>query len=131
MEVRSSTAFAVFGFSLLAILCAAIVGACARWSGRPFLRLGTISYMAYLIHISTYTATGLLLMRLGATGSLPFLRGLISLPVAIGLAAISWRYFESPILALKDLRFRSPALSAIEVESLPAAALVATEPEVS
>jgi peptidoglycan/LPS O-acetylase OafA/YrhL len=113
-EVRSALMFAVFGYSLLALLCAAIVAACARWSSsgwmgwlrlRPLLQLGTISYMVYLIHIPLYTAAGVALVRVGVRSNLLLLRGVVALPVAIGFAALSWHYFETPILALKDRRF--------------------------
>ena len=138
IDIRSTTSFSVFGFSLLAILCAAIVGACARWSGtpwtrflrfRPFLQLGTISYMAYLIHILTYTSVGFVLSRLGVSSGTHLLQGSISLPLVILLAAISWKYFESPVLALKDRRFGSSATAVTEAKSVPVeAAAVSGEP---
>jgi peptidoglycan/LPS O-acetylase OafA/YrhL len=123
IEVRSTASFAVFGFSLFAILCAAIVGCCARWSGTRwtaflrfhlFLKLGTISYMAYLVQIPMYTAVGILLQKSGVGNSLAIWRGMIALPATIAFAALSWKYYESPILALKDRRFRAPALTVTE-----------------
>lgn len=125
IEIRSTTSFAIFGYSVLAALCAAIVGACARWSGaagtrflrlRPFLQLGTISYMSYLIQIPVYVGTGLLLQEFGVGSAMPVVRAIIAAVATIGLAALSWKYFESPILALKDRCFGSPRLAYAESE---------------
>jgi peptidoglycan/LPS O-acetylase OafA/YrhL len=130
VEIRSTVSFSVLGYSLLALFCAAIVGSCARWSGtswtrflrfQPFLKLGTISYMAYLIHIPTFTAAGLLLSKFGAGTWRPLLQGGIALAATIGIAALSWKYFESPILALKDRRFGSSAPAAIGAYGTPVA----------
>jgi len=114
VEIHSSMVFATFGFSMLAVFCASVVAACARWSGsgwtrflrfRPLVGLGTISYMVYLIHIAVYTSAGLALSYFGVRTHVLGLQGLLAIPFVIGLAALSWRFFESPILALKDKRF--------------------------
>ena len=137
VEIRSTTSFSVFGFSLLSVLCAASVGACARWSGtpwtrflrfRPFLQVGTVSYMSYLTHILVFTSVGFVLTSLGIRLGSQLLQGLITVPCVLAVAAISWKYFESPILALKDRRFGSSASAVTETEGPPVeAAAVATE----
>jgi peptidoglycan/LPS O-acetylase OafA/YrhL len=139
VDVRSTLIFSVFGFTLLAILCATVVGACVRWSSSPkivprFLRsklgvyLGTISYMMYLIHLPIYVLIQFMILKflgkaLEANTGLVTLWGILAAICTIVLAGLSWRYVEAPILRLKDKRFPSlarsrPMLSVVEATTL-------------
>lgn len=125
VEVRSTLAFAVFGFTLLSIFCASLVGICARWSMHrsivfralqfgPLVYLGTISYVMYLIHMPVYVCLQLAALKaLGESNALVLdtnnwlllLLGVLTAICTIALAHLSWRYFETPLLRLKDRRF--------------------------
>jgi peptidoglycan/LPS O-acetylase OafA/YrhL len=114
VQVKSALAFAVFGYSLIALFWACIVGVCVRFSGtkftrfvrlRPLVYLGLISYMMYLIHLPVYVAVGIAFARIGRIPHIEFLQPLFSVTVTVALAALSWRYFESPILRLKYYGF--------------------------
>jgi peptidoglycan/LPS O-acetylase OafA/YrhL len=69
---------------------------------RPRLvRIGKLSYGLYMFHyvilcLSDDAAWGL------GLGGRPLWREALTVVVIFGLAAVSWRYFERPILALKD-----------------------------
>jgi len=137
VDVRSTLSFSMFGFTLLSILCASVVGACARWIGSPsiiprLLRskvgvyLGNISYMMYLVHLPIYVLIQLIIIRyfgknrvFEANIGLVVLWGILAVVCTIVLASLSWKYFEGPILRLKDRRFpslarRRPTLPAVE-----------------
>jgi peptidoglycan/LPS O-acetylase OafA/YrhL len=125
VDVRSALIFSMFGFTLLAIVCATVVGACVRWSGSPkavprFLRskpgvyLGTISYTMYLIHLPIYVLIQLTILKyfengraFEANNGLVVLWGVLAVVCTIVLAGLSWKYFEAPILRLKDRWFPS------------------------
>jgi peptidoglycan/LPS O-acetylase OafA/YrhL len=122
-DVRSALTFGIFGYSLLAIFFASVVGVCVQQSGRPSVllrvlrsnlavRLGTTSYVMYLIHMTIYALVAVTLLRfLGASmglGTDPWpllLRGSLATAITIAVASLSWKYFESPILRLKDKKF--------------------------
>jgi peptidoglycan/LPS O-acetylase OafA/YrhL len=121
VDVRTTLAFSVVGSSLLALFCASLVGAFARWSGelgllsyvlrdRTAVYLGTISYTIYLIHLPIYVAFKLIILKLfgpGAIASLGLatLTGVLAATCTILLAGLSWRCIETPILRLKEKRF--------------------------
>jgi len=122
VDVRTTEAFSVFGFSLLAMLFASVVGLCARWSGglgmiSSVLRsksgayIGRVSYMVYLVHLPTYVIVQLLFVKLFGWDALSTnpahgaVCGLVAALGAIGLAGLSWTYFESPIMRMKDAAF--------------------------
>lgn len=63
--------------------------------------VGKVSYGVYLFHVSVITATKAFLP--GANAVILFL---VALPVSVLGAGLSYRYFESPLLALRD-RFRA------------------------
>jgi peptidoglycan/LPS O-acetylase OafA/YrhL len=108
-------AFAVAGDLPLVVIhvaMVALVGAvCVRpdhgLAGVLTLRapsfVGKVSYGVYLFHVSVITATKAFLP--GAPAVVLFL---IALPMSVLCAGISYRYFEAPLLALRD-RFRSTA----------------------
>ena len=122
VDVRTRLGFSIWGFSLLAILCASIVGACARWSGTlgplsSILRstgaanLGKVSYMMYLIHLPTYVVIQLLFVKLFGRNALVTSTGLQALcgiaatAGTIGFARLSWSYFEGPIMRMRNVAF--------------------------
>jgi peptidoglycan/LPS O-acetylase OafA/YrhL len=114
VELRSTLAFSVCGYTLIAILCAAVVALSVRWSGssrtrilrqRPLVYLGAISYMMYLIHVPVYVVAGMSLARIGPLPQMAVLQGIVAAVCTIGLAALSWKYFETPILNFKDRKF--------------------------
>lgn len=120
---RSNLWFAIFGYSLLAALAAAVIGwtvlsagrdhlLCRALRWRPAQFLGKVSYCLYLIHYP-------LLLLVGAVISIAAPRDAVALTLALALAAASWRWLEAPILNLKD-RWR-PALA--KVGELPAIAM--------
>jgi peptidoglycan/LPS O-acetylase OafA/YrhL len=127
VDVRSKLIFSTFGFTLLAILFATVVGACVRWSGSlrmvpRFLRsksgvyLGTVSYTMYLIHLPIYVLIQVTILKYFGNGRvfeanswLAALWGILAVVCTIVVAGVSWKYFEAPILRLKDRRFPSLA----------------------
>jgi peptidoglycan/LPS O-acetylase OafA/YrhL len=130
VEVRSTWAFSVFGFTPLSLLCASVVGVCVRWSGslsifpralrsRLVVYLGARSYVMYLIYLPIYVLIQLIFLNfLGKSNGLEMLetntglvilQGVVAILCTIGLASFSWRYFETPILRLKDRRFPTSA----------------------
>jgi peptidoglycan/LPS O-acetylase OafA/YrhL len=142
VEVRSTLAFSVFGFTLLSIFCASLVGVCARLSMhqsrlsralqfKPLVYVGTISYVMYLIHMPVYVCLQLAVLKmLGESNALVLdtnnwlllLLGILTSICTIALAHLSWRFFETPLLRLKDRRF--PAR--LRCKSIPRLAEVAT-----
>jgi peptidoglycan/LPS O-acetylase OafA/YrhL len=130
MELRSYLGFAVFGYSLVGIACAAVVASCVAYSETPFLGflrlqpskyIGKISYTIYLIHIPTFIVVYDFIYS--KRGSLP-ISGLLSSFIVVLLSGLSWRYYESPILKFKDRLFppgqserRIPALATTKVVS--------------
>jgi peptidoglycan/LPS O-acetylase OafA/YrhL len=138
VEVRSTWVFNTFGFTLLSLLCASVVGACVRWSGsllifsralrsKPIVYLGTISYAMYLIYLPVYVLIQLILLNflgkksglemLESNIGLVILQGVLAILSTIGLASLSWRYFETPILRLKDRKFPTSADGPIRPKS--------------
>lgn len=114
VELRSTLAFSICGYTLIAIFCAALVALSVRWSGssrtrilrqRPLIYLGTISYMMYLIHVPVYVAAGIGLARIRPLPQMAILQGILATGCTIGLAALSWKYFEAPVLSFKDRKF--------------------------
>jgi peptidoglycan/LPS O-acetylase OafA/YrhL len=128
-DVRSTLAFSVFGYSLLAILSASLVGVCVVWGGnlsfifrtlrsKPAVYLGTLSYVMYLIHMPVYVSLQLMVLKvlgessatvLDMNNGLLLLLAILTTVCTVVLAGLSWKYFETPILRLKDRRF--PALA--------------------
>lgn len=113
-ELRDSPSFLVIGMPALSILLALALGCVVlrrseplfplrilRWN--PARYLGTISYSLYLFHVPVYY----FFLHLGAALQLSgfgvaLAVSLASLATSITLSAISWKYFETPILNLKD-----------------------------
>jgi peptidoglycan/LPS O-acetylase OafA/YrhL len=72
---------------------------------RPIVRLGVVSYGLYLLHMFALHGARALGDRLGLTG--PWATVILCLLGSVLLAELSFRWFESPILKLKQ-RFESP-----------------------
>lgn len=64
---------------------------------RPLVFMGRHSYFIYLFHMPAFWLGQRFLYRYDETA--PFVAA-ISLAVVLGLAVLSWRYFESPLLRL-------------------------------
>lgn len=115
---RSNLWMATFGYSLLAIAFAALIGwtvlragsatpLCRFLRWRPARRLGTVSYTTYLVHYPVLALVGAAATAwwgLDPSRSVAgvFGRDVLSLVLALLLAAASWRWLESPLLRLKD-----------------------------
>jgi peptidoglycan/LPS O-acetylase OafA/YrhL len=120
MELRSALSFTAFGYSLLGFLFASVVGLCVIYTEsamwwckvlrlKPLVYIGTISYMMYMIHIPIWVTVYKIFCRLEGPGVIPGLSvGLLSTAGTIALAAISWKFFERPMLAFKDSSFPIP-----------------------
>jgi len=107
---RSDLTFAMIGFTLIALFSLSLILAAlfldnafsrALARSRVLINLGIISYGIYLIHMPVFG-----LVHLLYAGHDPRLAtfqdaGVIAAAavITIGLAALSWRYFEAPILA--------------------------------
>jgi peptidoglycan/LPS O-acetylase OafA/YrhL len=122
VDVRTTWAFSVFGFSLLAASCASFVGALARWGAglgrvshvlrsKGAVYLGKVSYTIYLIHLPTYVVVQLMIVRwfgpdaIASSLTLAILAGGLATAGAILFASFSWKYIEAPILGWKDKWF--------------------------
>lgn len=99
------TTLAVFFSGLLLLLITAESSAlCKLFSLGPVRYVGRISYGIYLLHDGLIAA----LERVGRGGVIGFLfhNWAFAIPlrigIAIGVASLSYRFFESPILRLKD-----------------------------
>jgi peptidoglycan/LPS O-acetylase OafA/YrhL len=138
VDVRTTLAFSVFGYSMLALLCASLVGALVRWSGelglvstllrsKSAIYVGTISYTIYLIHLPTYVVVQLAMGKLLGPDAVESNRwaavlcGLLATAGAILFAGLSWKYIEAPMIRLKD--------SVFPIRSAARAVLVKSEVE--
>jgi peptidoglycan/LPS O-acetylase OafA/YrhL len=100
------------GLLAVSLLFYAILGApeaglrFAAW--RPLGSLGRISYGLYVFHYAALDTVTYAFLRV--TGSCPlWVKIVVSFPVTLLLAAISYRWFESPFLALKRRFTRVPS----------------------
>ncbi|HYZ16454.1 MAG TPA: acyltransferase [Candidatus Acidoferrum sp.] len=100
--LRLTEADLVFG----AAIVAAVAWSGSRWiaalRSRPMRFFADTSFCVYLIHVPIIEQAGRLE---GGISHAPFLaavlRALFVLPITFALAALSYRYFESPLLRLK------------------------------
>jgi len=69
-------------------------------SSSPIVYLGKISYGLYLLHLLVINYVGQLIPSVSDGSRLPLQAG-ISLVVTIGIAMLSYRWFEAPFLRLK------------------------------
>lgn len=122
-EPASDAAIAVFhdlpaGFGWAAVIGAAAFGAGAavNWTRlRPFAYVGEISYGFYLWHVPLI----LFANRLDLLPSNFFVAAVVTLPVALVVAAASWHLMEKPVLdrAARRARERAAAGRRAELEA--------------
>ncbi len=100
------------GLSMLVIniLGASIIGLVVYHRGKPGLRVlrrprlvwvGQLSYGIYVYHYILMLMSDDIAQALGKGGR-PFWRETLTVAVIFGLAALSWRFVELPLLRLKD-----------------------------
>ncbi len=129
---RKSAFDRVFGYSIVAVGCASVVGlvilsrgsrSTALLRARPLTYLGKLCFGLYLLHRPADTIVSAVAARLGIDRDLWMLMPKIG--VALALAALSWRFFERPFLALKDrfatVRHPGPKLTAAAITIVLAA----------
>jgi len=107
-EIRESPMFTVFGLPLLAFSFAGLLSYAVSHAGsgnilsrflrlRPLVAVGTVSYTLYLIHVPiyflTHQAAALMGIALASPGA-ALLAAVISTTVSVGVAFLSFRYFE-------------------------------------
>ncbi|MCI4592673.1 acyltransferase [Sphingobium sp. BYY-5] len=75
---------------------------------RPFVAMGEVSYGFYILHLPILIGWAVLLQRQGLASSKPAFLALLllSLPVTIALAYISYRWLEEPINRWAKERYR-------------------------
>lgn len=99
------------GSTLLALnsLFASVIGLfvlhrgawCLGWlRSRPLVYLGQISYGLYLYHALVYFVVFVIARRWGFAPSIG--RDVVAMGLTLGVAALSWRFLERPLLTLKD-----------------------------
>jgi peptidoglycan/LPS O-acetylase OafA/YrhL len=106
-------AMRTIGFTLIDLCCASIlcwivlspgsrIAAALRW--KPLVYTGTIAYGLYLLHMPAAAAGRKLVAHLTGSGieDHSFRSMAIMIPAAFLCASLSWRFFERPILKLKD-----------------------------
>jgi peptidoglycan/LPS O-acetylase OafA/YrhL len=104
-----TTSYHGLEYSLVALFCAtllliAVTGEDAfvktLLCNRLMIGLGTIAYGTYLIHFILIVVIHILIEILHIERSATVLRGtpLLAIAIAIVLASISWRFFESPLV---------------------------------
>ncbi len=124
-------------FTVLAVMFVGFVGLVIGWTGtqmplanamrsRALREVGKVSYCMYLVHLPVFGFfTGANFARLTRM-SLGRWTGLAMFPIecatAFGVASLSWRFFEKPILSLKSRFESSPAKAVPEIEVNVAAA---------
>ena len=105
-EIRASVCFAAFGPILIGVIVAAGLAYVLRNSrqhtiattvlrNRVLVYVGRRSYVMYLVHIPVFSGICLLMSRTS------FATAITSSFLTLGLAALSWRYFEEPLLTRK------------------------------
>jgi peptidoglycan/LPS O-acetylase OafA/YrhL len=76
----------------------------------------------YLIHIPVYVAVGLLWRAHTLTYRSQILHGVAAALCTMLLTALSWKYFEIPILAIRDRPFSVRALRSVRSAPVEASA---------
>jgi peptidoglycan/LPS O-acetylase OafA/YrhL len=106
-DQRLTTQIVTFGFSWLALfytgcLLIAITGASATIQrilcNRILMRLGVLAYCTYLLHNPAMEMSCRLLALVNLSQSAQSICGLIGVGLALGVASLSWRFFEKPLL---------------------------------
>jgi peptidoglycan/LPS O-acetylase OafA/YrhL len=106
-DERLTTQIVTFGFSWLALfytgcLLIAVTGASATIQrvlcNRILMRLGVLAYCTYLLHNPAMEMSCRLLRLVNSSESGQSVCGFIGVGLAIGVASVSWRFFEKPLL---------------------------------
>ena len=115
IEPRSTLSFSFFGYSLLGVFFACIIGLCAlftdssRWwaaflRNRVLIYIGTVSYMIYLVHIPAWIFVYRMIARFeGHEPSASLALGMVAAITTVAIAALSWIVYERPILSYKNV----------------------------
>jgi peptidoglycan/LPS O-acetylase OafA/YrhL len=137
LPINHSLAWAfVLRAELLIVTFAALIAAASKGISGPagailnsrIVRyVGRISYGIYLFHPFLWEVTNKVLVRL----SLPPLgRGhrcfIVMSAMSIGAAAVSWHFFEQPIIRLKERLYVIPSMSVLPIKDI---SKNASEPE--
>ena len=110
LDIRSYETFGIFGYSLLACLFGCVVGTCVLWQShpalsplrlRPVVYVGTISYTMYLIHVEVWIVLSNICSA-SRISSGDVLLGTAAATLTVGVAAVSWRFYESRFLRLRN-----------------------------
>jgi peptidoglycan/LPS O-acetylase OafA/YrhL len=116
-DIREDLLFMVFGLPLIVMGFAGVLNQIIRHAGsqhplnrflrfKPFVAVGTISYTLYLVHVPMFFLVNEMAARFGILPTVSYV-GAISIAFtstvfSLCLAAVSFRYFETPILKYKD-----------------------------
>lgn len=113
-ELRDSVSFMVLGLPVFSVLLALALGWLVQRRGgsffllrilrwKPARYLGTISYSLYLFHVPVYNCllSGVAALRLSGYPVM-LSASIAALLLSILCSALSWKYFETPFLHLKD-----------------------------
>ncbi|MCS7466976.1 acyltransferase [Stieleria sp. ICT_E10.1] len=92
----------------------------ALFRNRYLVQLGTISYGLYLYHLVLYENLDTLVKFRWKLGD-PWWLDVTKVIVSLAVAALSWRFFEQPILRFKD-RFRYNDASVVASQPVPSLA---------
>lgn len=108
LDQRLNTPIVTVGFSWLAFFYTAILLVTITQASSTFLRvldssilrqLGVLAYATYLLHNPCMEACGRLFARLGyPNDGVQHLAGLLGVAIALAIAKLSWKYFETPLL---------------------------------
>ncbi len=98
---------------------------CSLLRLKPLVYMGTISYTVYLIHLPMYFLVRSALH--GVTAHLPEVAGMwiiaiCSLAATIAFSALSWKYYERPVLGFKDVltaRIKSDGHPRLGMQEMP------------
>lgn len=118
---RFTVLYVLYGGCIAALVCSVACSASAALTGvlewAPLASLGRISYGFYLYHafIPDFTKSARVSAMFGASG-IPWWAHAASagasFVLTLGLARLSWRFIEEPILRLKNRRFTRKSESA-------------------
>ncbi len=126
-ELRDSPSFMLLGLPAFSLLIALTLGWIVRRRGAlllpmrllrcaPLRALGVISYSLYLVHIPVYYASLRAAAMFRLTGpAAGWIVSAAALFVSILCSALSWKFFETPILRLKDRWAPTQARVALDV----------------
>jgi peptidoglycan/LPS O-acetylase OafA/YrhL len=115
-EVRESLSFTVFGLPLIALIFAGLLSYVILHAGRehllcrffrlkPLVAVGTISYTLYLVHVPIYFLVNEFAGKMGVDPraySAALVISLVSISLSLGVAQLSYKFYETPIMNFKD-----------------------------